>query len=79
MTPQLEMFLALNIAVVLGCWKALQTIAYLANHRPPVILPRRPRPVPRRIDPLTDIRAGWSSSAALIAGDDYRDDSEATA
>lgn len=77
MTPSFEIFLAVNIAAVLICWKALQTLAYLASHRPPVILPRRPRPVPRRIEPLVDISAGWSPE--LISGVTYRDDSEAAA
>jgi hypothetical protein len=77
MTPALEMFMAVNIAVVLGCWKVLQTLAYLADHNPPVILPpRRPRPVPRRIEPLLDISAGWSTGVGLIPGVNYRDDSE---
>lgn len=74
MTPNLEMFLAINVGTVLVCWKALQTLSYLATHEPRLILPRRPRPAPRRIEPLID-SAGWSNGIAV----EYRDDTSEAA
>jgi hypothetical protein len=77
MNAQTEFFLAAVTGVLLVWWKLRQTIAYIDARPPRVILPRRPRPAPRKIHPLTDInREAWGIG---IPGVDFRDDSEAAA
>jgi hypothetical protein len=83
--PQnVEMFLAIIAGVLLVWWKLRQTIAYLAKHQPRVIFPPRPRPAPRKIEPLTDITP-WGGAWRAVLSDNglapgaYRDDSEAAA
>jgi hypothetical protein len=81
-TAQVEMFLACVTGVLLIWWKLRQTIAYLANHKPGVIFPPRPRPAPRKIEPLTDVSWALVLEGCGIAPrsvGDYRDDSEAAA
>jgi hypothetical protein len=77
MSPQTEAFSAGVCGVLLIWWKLRQTIAYIDARPPRVILPRHPRPAPRKIHPLTDIdREAWGIG---IPGVDFRDDSEAAA
>lgn len=79
-TANVEMFLAGISGVLLIWWKLRQTIAYLAAHQPRVIFPPRPRPAPRKIEPLTDV--SWSLALegcglAPRSFGEFRDDSEA--
>lgn len=76
---EVEMFLAVITGILLVWWKLRQTLAYLAKNTPRVIFPPRPRPAPRRIDPLTDMSWRDVLSDAGIAPGRYRDDSEAAA
>ena len=74
-----EMFLAVISGILLIWWKLRQTIAYLAKHQARVIFPPRPRPAPRKIEPLTDITWRAVLSDNGLAPGAYRDDSEAAA
>lgn len=74
-----EMFLAAISGILLIWWKLRQTIAYLAKHQPRVIFPPRPRPAPRKIEPVTDITWRAVLSDSGLAPGAYRDDSEAAA
>lgn len=66
-----EMFLAVITGILLVWWKLRQTVAYLANHPPALMLPR-PREPRRKVSPVPE--DGWR---AALAPFDYRDDSEA--
>jgi hypothetical protein len=79
-TPQdLEMFAAFITGILLVWWKLRQTVAYLANHRPRVTFPPRPRPAPRKLDPMTEMSWREVLSDSGVAPGKYRDDSEAAA
>lgn len=78
-TPRLEMFLAVCTGLILIWWKLRRTLNYIAKNPPRVILPPRPRPAPRKVEPVADISWREFLADSGVAPTAYRDDTQAAA